>query len=214
MKRVLKWFLIALGALFLVALGASLASPEGREGLQAGLDAAESTAAIPTTAPPTAEPSLPPTPEPTPAATPKSLPPLPTPEPTIATTGHAEWVAYSVDRLAWLENEYQPALQAWDTSGDNPFVTAMNAIDIWIALGNEQVALDIVEPHPCFVDWHEKWSEVIDLYYEGYDILTDGGIESDLAKINEGIAITEQANAKLNESNAAMEATAVACSGQ
>ena len=71
--KVLKWVAIAFGALLLLGLLVSLTSPEGREGLERGIDAASSEEPTPTAEPTlvaVATPNLTPTPDPTPEPTP------------------------------------------------------------------------------------------------------------------------------------------------
>ena len=203
LKKAVKWVLIAIGVLFILGLVVSLMSPEGRRGIEQGADAAlGSTAATATEAP---------TPEPTATPTQAPIPTLkPTPE-EAASSGVTEWMAYTDDRLAWLEGEFTPAMEAWDTDGPDVFVNAMDAIEVWSAVLAEQTDLAFVDPHPCFEDFHNEWVAIIDLYYEGYDILTDGGIESDVAMIEEGIALIDQANARMDPHTESMADVLTAC---
>jgi hypothetical protein len=196
MKSVMKWSLIVIGALFLVAIGAAIASPEGREGIERGVEDAQAT------------PTEQPTEQPTVAAIAETAEPTerPTPEPTVEpVAGMFEWIAYSEDRLDWIDNEFLPANDEWDTTGDDPYMTAMGAIPLWSAVLSEQTNLSLVDPHPCFADWHEGWSDVVDTLYEGYDVLTDGGIESDLEKIDRGVTLINEGLEAMDVSTAALE---------
>ncbi len=103
MKRVVKWVLIAVGALFLVGLGASLATPDGREGLADGLN--NTTRSATAIVDPTPDPTMASTPDPTPDPTPS-----PTPEPTVS-AGMDEWLAYSTDRVAFIQDGFLPATE-------------------------------------------------------------------------------------------------------
>ncbi len=206
--KILKWVGIAIGALFLVVLGMTIASPdeEGRGVSEASASATETPSEVATP-----EPTVEPTPEPTEAPTPKPTP-EPTPEPTLD-SGFSEWITYSLDRLTWMENDFIPANSGWDTSGNDPYMMALGAMPLWTATLGEQSSLAFIEPDPCFAEWHTNWAAVVDKLHDGYDVITDGGIESDMSKIESGIATIDVGLELMNESTAAIAATAEACGG-
>lgn len=212
MKTVFKWVLITFGALLVLGLVLSVVSPEGRRGMEEGADEAlsEETESPAAAVVETPEPTEEATPEPTEEATPE-----PTEDPLAGMTeGSMQWLSYSADRYTWVTEEFTPAHENWDTSGDDVFMTAMNSLPIWTAVLSEKTALEFVNPHECFADWHANWVEVVNTYYEGYDVLTDGGIESDMAKIEEGLALIDEANQMMPASTEAMAEAQAACAGE
>lgn len=209
MKRVMKWALIAVGALFVIGLIGSLMTPEGREGMERAADdvtsrgdtrSASAATPEPTAAPAsvTAEPTVAPTPEPTPVPTINGG--------AVAAIAFGEHVTPVIDDIvADLE-----AITAGAGDGDISAVTDA-AIDLWIDAGNEVAWLEANPPDACFAEAHSTWLDAMREYEEAGDLISDGWILSDMSLVEEGMEAMDRGTEAVNRASAAVSNIAANC---
>lgn len=67
------------------------------------------------------------------------------------------------------------------------------SMDIWFALTAEVTWATSFDPPACVAEAHADYTDVIRAYEHAYDVTTDALIASDLAGLEEGIALQEEA---------------------
>lgn len=191
--KILKWIGIVLVGMFALAGVAAVVDPDVRDGIEAGVDAAQNEES---SAP---EPTL--TPEPTAS-------PTPTPEPTAtlepASTGDLNAFLEYADHVAAYSGQFVDEMDALTAAANGGDMTAVfdTALAMYSSLGDEQIWLEFeADVRPCYEESYQLYSDAIDAYWTAMDLITDSVIYDDTSMMTQGIDALSEGNTLLDQSS-------------
>jgi hypothetical protein len=86
-----------------------------------------------------------------------------------------------------------------------------SSINLWLALGEEVQWIGVHPPKPCYRDLHSGYTDAITTLHHALDLISDGALNRDPDRINQGAETMTTGNRLLNDATALIRPTNRAC---
>jgi hypothetical protein len=86
-----------------------------------------------------------------------------------------------------------------------------SSIDLWLALGEEVQWIGVHPPKPCYRELHSGYTDAITTLRHALDLISDGAINRDPDRLNQGAETMSTGNRLLNDATALIRPANRAC---